>query len=121
MTSCALICTTRAGIGNRTGRSGWTAIELAKVSTYYIMDRDESIAETVAKEMPSAAEIATQGNRISKCGQQLPEKAIVPPGPFELAAQGSLRSLLLNDVQGHMTQDRVIIRTEVVPENWTGR
>src|SRR5205085_7187940 len=36
----------------------WTADELAKLPTYYIMDRDTGMAETVAAEMPSAAEIA---------------------------------------------------------------
>ncbi|MEJ0020003.1 MAG: alpha/beta hydrolase [Acetobacteraceae bacterium] len=37
---------------------GWTAEELAKMPTYYIMDLRETMAETVAHEMPSAAEIA---------------------------------------------------------------
>jgi pimeloyl-ACP methyl ester carboxylesterase len=37
---------------------GWTAEELAKMPTYYIMDLAEGMAETVAKEMPSPAEIA---------------------------------------------------------------
>jgi len=36
----------------------WTAAELAKLPTYYIMDRDQGMAETVAPMMPSAAEIA---------------------------------------------------------------
>jgi pimeloyl-ACP methyl ester carboxylesterase len=36
----------------------WSADELAKMPTYYIMDLDKSMAETVAPEMPSAAEIA---------------------------------------------------------------
>jgi pimeloyl-ACP methyl ester carboxylesterase len=35
-----------------------TAEELAKIPTYYVMDRDKGMAETVAAEMPSAAEIA---------------------------------------------------------------
>ena len=38
--------------------TGWTADQLAKMPTYYIMDLAEGMAETVAKEMPSAAEIA---------------------------------------------------------------
>ena len=38
--------------------AGWTAEELAKMPTYYVMDRAETMAETVAHEMPSAAEIA---------------------------------------------------------------
>jgi pimeloyl-ACP methyl ester carboxylesterase len=37
----------------------WTAGELAKMPTYYIMHRDSNMAETAAEEMPSAAEIAT--------------------------------------------------------------
>jgi pimeloyl-ACP methyl ester carboxylesterase len=37
---------------------GWTAEELAKMPTYYIMDLAEGMAETVAKEMPTPAEIA---------------------------------------------------------------
>ncbi len=36
----------------------WTARELAKMPTYYIMDLHQNMAETVAAEMPSAAEIA---------------------------------------------------------------
>jgi pimeloyl-ACP methyl ester carboxylesterase len=36
----------------------WTAGELAKMPTYYIMDLDKDMAATVAPEMPSTAEIA---------------------------------------------------------------
>ena len=36
----------------------WSANELAKLPTYYIMDRDVGMAETVAPEMPSEREIA---------------------------------------------------------------
>lgn len=36
----------------------WTAGELAKMPTYYIMELDKGMAETVAPEMPSTAEIA---------------------------------------------------------------
>jgi len=39
--------------------SGWTADELAKMPTYYIMDRDQTMAEAVAPEMPSPAQIAS--------------------------------------------------------------
>lgn len=35
-----------------------TAAEMAKMPTYYIMDRDQDMAQTVAPHMPSAAEIA---------------------------------------------------------------
>jgi pimeloyl-ACP methyl ester carboxylesterase len=38
--------------------ASWSAEELAKLPTYYVMDRDRGMAETVAPEMPSAAEIA---------------------------------------------------------------
>jgi pimeloyl-ACP methyl ester carboxylesterase len=36
----------------------WTASELAKMPTYYIMDLDRNMAQTVAPEMPSAEQIA---------------------------------------------------------------
>jgi pimeloyl-ACP methyl ester carboxylesterase len=36
----------------------WSAGELAKLPTYYVMDLAKSMPETVAEEMPSAAEIA---------------------------------------------------------------
>jgi pimeloyl-ACP methyl ester carboxylesterase len=36
----------------------WTAAELAKLPTYYIMDADLGMADTVAAEMPSASAIA---------------------------------------------------------------
>ena len=36
----------------------WTAAELAKMPTYYIMDLNKNMAETVAEEMPSPAQIA---------------------------------------------------------------
>jgi pimeloyl-ACP methyl ester carboxylesterase len=38
--------------------ASWTAGELEKMPTYYIMDLHEGMAETVAKEMPSPSEIA---------------------------------------------------------------
>lgn len=38
--------------------ASWSAGELAKLPTYYIMERDKDMAETVAAEMPSAAAIA---------------------------------------------------------------
>jgi len=38
--------------------AGWSATELAKMPTYYIMDLADDMAAGVAKEMPSAAEIA---------------------------------------------------------------
>src|SRR6201982_3562869 len=45
--------------GNKPHRlAGWTAEELAKMPTYYIMDLHETMPETVAHDMPSDAEIA---------------------------------------------------------------
>lgn len=38
--------------------ASWSASELAKLPTYYVMDLNETMAETVAKEMPSSAAIA---------------------------------------------------------------
>jgi pimeloyl-ACP methyl ester carboxylesterase len=46
----------------------WTVDELAKMPRYYIMDLDKGMAETVAPEAPSAAQIAA-------C-QWLPEEAL---------------------------------------------
>jgi pimeloyl-ACP methyl ester carboxylesterase len=44
--------------GNRPQRlTGWTASELARMPAYYIMDRDRTMAETVAAVMPTRAEI----------------------------------------------------------------
>jgi pimeloyl-ACP methyl ester carboxylesterase len=37
---------------------GWTARELARLPTYYVMDLAKNMAETVAAEMPSAAAVA---------------------------------------------------------------
>jgi pimeloyl-ACP methyl ester carboxylesterase len=37
---------------------GWTAAELAKLPTYYVMDLAHNMAETVAAEMPSAEAVA---------------------------------------------------------------
>src|SRR5262249_19979816 len=36
----------------------WTASELAKLPTYYVMELDKGMAETVARHMPTKAEIA---------------------------------------------------------------
>lgn len=36
----------------------WTAPELAQLPTYYVMDHDRTMAETVASEMPSPADVA---------------------------------------------------------------
>ena len=45
--------------GNKPHRlAGWTAEELAKMPTYYIMDLFDDMPASVGKEMPSAAEIA---------------------------------------------------------------
>jgi pimeloyl-ACP methyl ester carboxylesterase len=38
--------------------ASWTAEELQRLPTYYVMDEPMGMAETVAREMPSAAEIA---------------------------------------------------------------
>jgi pimeloyl-ACP methyl ester carboxylesterase len=38
--------------------AGWTASELAKLPTYYVMDAHETMPQTVAHEMPDAATIA---------------------------------------------------------------
>ena len=48
--------------GNRPFRlAARTASQMAMMPTYYVMERDDGMAQTVAKNMPSAAEVA--GNR----------------------------------------------------------
>jgi len=45
--------------GNQPFRlASWTAAELARMPTYYIMDLHQTMAQTVAAEMPTAAEVA---------------------------------------------------------------
>jgi pimeloyl-ACP methyl ester carboxylesterase len=41
-----------------TALKAWSASELARLPTYYVMELDKGMAETVAEEMPSPAEIA---------------------------------------------------------------
>jgi hypothetical protein len=38
--------------------ASWSAQELAKLPRYYVLDLDKTMAETVASEMPTAAEVA---------------------------------------------------------------
>src|SRR5882724_12353298 len=56
---------------------GWTAEELAKMPTYYIMDLAEGMAETVAHEMPTGeapwltdAELAVYAGEYGRTGFQ---------------------------------------------------
>jgi pimeloyl-ACP methyl ester carboxylesterase len=41
--------------------ASWAAEELAKMPTYYVMDRDRNMAQTVAPEMPTPAQMAACG------------------------------------------------------------
>jgi pimeloyl-ACP methyl ester carboxylesterase len=65
--------------------AGWTAEELAKLPTYYIMDQAQGMAETVASEMPTRADI--EANR------WLPERELaVYSGEYERTGfQGGLQ------------------------------
>ena len=59
--SFAPITITRARTGKPTSPTllqSWSAGELAKLPTYYVMDLAKNMAETVAEEMPSREEIA---------------------------------------------------------------
>ena len=61
MTFCGPTIITRARTGKTTRPircKAWTASELAKLPTYYTMDLDKGMAETVAEEMPSPSQIA---------------------------------------------------------------
>ena len=51
-----------------------------------------------------------QGNRISKLRQQFREIGVIPTGLLDLSAQRAFRSLFLDGVQGHVSQDRQIVR-----------
>jgi len=72
--------------GNRPfGLAGWTADELAKMPGYYIMDLGKTMAEQVAAEMPSAAEIAG-------CGWLTEPELAVYSGEYERTGfQGGLQ------------------------------
>jgi pimeloyl-ACP methyl ester carboxylesterase len=64
--------------GNRPfALAGWTASELAKMPTYYIMELDKGMAETVAPHMPATAaawltdeELAVYGRAFERTGFQ---------------------------------------------------
>jgi pimeloyl-ACP methyl ester carboxylesterase len=52
-------CKSADWMDNRPFRlQGWSVDELARLPTYYVMDLDKGMAETVAPEMPSSAAIA---------------------------------------------------------------
>jgi pimeloyl-ACP methyl ester carboxylesterase len=73
-------------VGNRPERlGGWTARELARMPTYYIMDANQDMAQTVAAEMPSA-------DAIARC-QWLPDNELcVYSGEYErVGFQGGLQ------------------------------
>jgi hypothetical protein len=56
--------------------AAWRAEELAKMPTYYIMDSDRTIAETVGTEAPSRAAITA--SRWLRVGLKSPRKRVVP-------------------------------------------
>ena len=63
----------------------WSAAELAKMPTYYIMDLHKNMAETVAAEMPSAAQIAA-------CSWLSENELVVYAGEYERTGfQGGLQ------------------------------
>ena len=64
--------------------SAWTAAELEKMPTYYIMDLEKTMAETVAPEMPSVA-------KIDRCAWLTDGELRVYSGEFERTGfQGGL-------------------------------
>ncbi len=65
--------------------AGWTADDLAQLPTYYIMDRDLGMAETVAPQMPDAQQISVN--------QWLPDRelAIYSQAYAETGFQGGLQ------------------------------
>jgi pimeloyl-ACP methyl ester carboxylesterase len=64
----------------------WSAEELAKLPTYYVMRRDETMAQTVAHEMPSA-------ERIAACRWLTEDELRVYSGEYERTGfQGGLQT-----------------------------
>jgi pimeloyl-ACP methyl ester carboxylesterase len=71
----------------------WTATELAKLPTYYIMDLHKGMAETVAPEMPSDAEIAT-------CNWLSDEELLVCSTEYARTGfQGGLQAYRISDLR----------------------
>ena len=84
---------------------GWTASELAKMPTYYVMDLAKNMAETVAEEMPSAEAIAAN--------QWLPDR--------ELAFYSA--EYTRTGFQGGLQWYRCGTSSQFIPElqTWSGR
>ncbi len=76
----------------------WTATELAKMPTYYVMDLNENMAESVAPAMPSPEEIANSG--------WLPESELrVYSGEFErIGFQGGLNWYRCRTTDAHSAE-----------------
>ena len=102
--SCAPISTTRAPIGrqNRPRRlASWSAAELAKMPTYYIMDLADDMATTVAKEMPSARrdrglQMAAR-QRTRRLRRRIPAQRL--PGRAELVSNAAPKRTFDSELQ----------------------
>ena len=121
--SCAPTTTTRAPTGKTTSRyplQAGSAGELAKMPTYYIMDLATSMAATVAKEMPSAAEIAanrwlpdSELARLQRriCAHRLPGRPAMVPlrtsGTFESGIADLVGPHHRRAVDLHLGQERL--------------
>ncbi len=93
--------------------AAWTAEQVAQMPTYYIMDLAEGMAETVAKEMPSAAEIAANA--------WLPEHELaVYSGEYQRTGfQGGLNWYRVRTSGGHGAELEVFTgRTVDVPSTF---
>lgn len=95
--------------------SAWTAAELEKMPTYYIMDRDRNMAETVAQEMPTAEQIAA-------CGWLPEDELRVYSGEFDRTGfQGGLNWYRCRTIPEHSAELKLYTgRTIDVPSCFIG-
>ena len=82
----------------------WTASELAKMPTYYIMDLHKNMAETVAADMPSPAQIAAcrwlPDNELAVYAGEYERAGFPrPPPQMDLAAAGV--KILAHEICNH--------------------
>jgi hypothetical protein len=50
-----------------------------------------------------------QGNRISNLSEDFGEECVLPSGPLDLDAQGTLGRLLADEIEGHVAEDGEVV------------
>jgi pimeloyl-ACP methyl ester carboxylesterase len=95
--------------------AAWTATELAKMPTYYIMDLGDTMAEGVAKEMPTPEEIAANTWLSEE------ELRVYSSEYARTGFQGGLQAYRLNTAPGLQAELRLFAgRTIDVPSAFIG-